>query len=130
MKRRRWILAATVVFFVVAGGVGGGVAEKLSNGGFQDPNAESSRAARALDREFGAVSPNIVLLVSTDGSVDDPEIVRHGRELTKELMRLAGRANWWAPSWMRKMHQRFGISESDPHDGDVLGGLPAEGSAS
>ena len=85
VKRRRWILAATVVFFVVAGGVGGGVAEKLSNGGFQDPNAESSRAARVLDREFGAVSPNIVLLVSTDGSVDDPEIARHGRELTKEL---------------------------------------------
>lgn len=91
VKRRRWIVVATIIFFIVAGGVGGGVAEKLSNGGFQDPDAESSRAARVLEREFGTVSPNIVLLVSVeDGSVDDPAIARQGRELTKELAQQEG----------------------------------------
>src|SRR5688572_27341931 len=92
VSRRRWIVAATIIFFVVAGGVGGGVAEKLSNGGFQDPNAESSRASRVLEREFGARSPNIVLLVSVDGSVDDPQIAREGRALTKELAEQEGLA--------------------------------------
>ncbi|HEV3471904.1 MAG TPA: MMPL family transporter, partial [Actinomycetota bacterium] len=32
--------------------------------------------------------------------------------LVPAFMRLAGRANWWAPRWMRKLHDRFGISES------------------
>ena len=29
-------------------------------------------------------------------------------------MKLAGRANWWAPRWLRRFHLRFGIFESDP----------------
>jgi RND superfamily putative drug exporter len=29
-------------------------------------------------------------------------------------MRLAGRANWWAPAWMRRVHERFGLSEGEP----------------
>jgi RND superfamily putative drug exporter len=32
--------------------------------------------------------------------------------LVPAFMRLAGEANWWAPKWMRKIHDRFGISES------------------
>jgi RND superfamily putative drug exporter len=27
-------------------------------------------------------------------------------------MRLAGDANWWAPRWMKRIHDRIGISES------------------
>jgi RND superfamily putative drug exporter len=48
--------------------------------------------------------------------------------LVPAFMRLAGRANWWAPGWMRKIHERFGISESDPDEHKVAG-IPAEGSA-
>ncbi len=32
--------------------------------------------------------------------------------LVPAFMRLAGEANWWAPAWMRRLHDRFGISES------------------
>ena len=31
--------------------------------------------------------------------------------LVPSFMRLLGRANWWAPSFLRPIHQRFGISE-------------------
>jgi RND superfamily putative drug exporter len=31
--------------------------------------------------------------------------------LVPAFMRLAGDANWWAPAWMRRIHDRFGISE-------------------
>ena len=85
--RRRWlILIGTAVFFVAAGGIGGGVAEKLSNGGFQDPAAEASVAQRVLDREFGVTSPNIVLLVTAEnGDVDDKSTISDGKALTQEL---------------------------------------------
>jgi putative drug exporter of the RND superfamily len=32
--------------------------------------------------------------------------------LVPAFMRLAGEANWWAPRWMQRIHNRFGISES------------------
>jgi RND superfamily putative drug exporter len=50
--------------------------------------------------------------------------------LVPAFMRLAGRANWWAPGWMRKIHDRFGISESAPDEPDGMTRVPAEGSAS
>ena len=34
--------------------------------------------------------------------------------LVPAFMELAGDANWWAPSWMRRIHDRFGFSEHAP----------------
>jgi RND superfamily putative drug exporter len=34
--------------------------------------------------------------------------------LVPAFMRLAGDANWWAPAPLRRLHDRFGISESGP----------------
>src|SRR3954463_10664435 len=86
VTRRRWILIGALIFFLAAGVIGGGVADRLSNGGFEDPNSEATKAQQTLDREFGATSPNIVLLVtSKSGSVDDPSSKAAGLALTKEL---------------------------------------------
>ncbi len=32
--------------------------------------------------------------------------------LVPAFMRIAGEANWWAPRWMRRVHERIGISET------------------
>ena len=34
--------------------------------------------------------------------------------LVPAFMRLAGEANWWAPPFLRRLHDRFGISEHVP----------------
>jgi len=34
--------------------------------------------------------------------------------LVPAFMKLAGRANWWAPSWMRRWHLRWGMWEREP----------------
>jgi RND superfamily putative drug exporter len=34
--------------------------------------------------------------------------------LVPSLMAMLGRANWWAPAPMRRFHDRFGLSESEP----------------
>jgi putative drug exporter of the RND superfamily len=33
--------------------------------------------------------------------------------LVPAFMRLAGKANWWAPGPLRRLHRRWGISESE-----------------
>ena len=32
--------------------------------------------------------------------------------LVPALMQMAGPANWWAPEWAKRIHDRFGIDES------------------
>ena len=86
VRRRRWVLVATLILIVVAGAVGGGVAQHLSSGGFDDPGAESVAAEEALDEIFNTGNPNLVLLVtSRSGSVDDEEVTRFGAQLTQQL---------------------------------------------
>jgi RND superfamily putative drug exporter len=87
LYRRRWsVLAATVVVLVVSAAYGGGALAHLKGGGFDDPRAESTRAAEVLSDRFGAGDPNLVLLVTaTRGTVDSPEVAAEGRAITERL---------------------------------------------
>jgi RND superfamily putative drug exporter len=46
--------------------------------------------------------------------------------LVPAFMRLAGRANWWAPGPLRRFHERFGIKEAEsaPASGPTFGSEP------
>jgi RND superfamily putative drug exporter len=93
VRRRWWVLVLTAVFFVGAGIYGGDVAKKLSNGGFSDPSAESSRAEQYLDETLGSGTPNVVLLVkpTADGAtVDDAAVAAAGKAVTDELATAPG----------------------------------------
>lgn len=71
VRRRRWVLVATLLAVIVAGALGGGVFDRLSGGGFSDPDAESSRGTKQLEELFETGDPNLVLLVTAkQGSVD------------------------------------------------------------
>ncbi|MCA1657369.1 MAG: MMPL family transporter, partial [Actinobacteria bacterium] len=86
VRRRRAILITSVILFAVAGAIGGGVAEHLSSGGFDDPGAESTRAGKVIDEVFDAGEPNVVLLVTARaGTVDAPAVVAEAQALTSEL---------------------------------------------
>jgi RND superfamily putative drug exporter len=86
VRRRRWVLAGTLVGFFVAGALVGGVFDRLSGGGFSDPASESTRGAERLEEAFGAGDANVVLLVTAkDRSVDDPAVAAEGLRLTEEL---------------------------------------------
>ena len=86
VRRRRLVLALALVAFAVSAAIGGGVADRLSSGGFEDPGAESTTANRILEDEFGTGTPNIVLVVTAkDGDVDSPEVAAAGTDLAAEL---------------------------------------------
>lgn len=86
VRRRVAVLVATGAFLLAAGAIGGGVADRLSQGGFEDPRAESTLAADLLLEEFDQQDPNFMLLVrARSGTVDDPEVVEAGKRLTAEV---------------------------------------------
>jgi RND superfamily putative drug exporter len=73
-------------------------------------------AAAILALSFAAYASGSVMYLQMLGAgmavaiIVDATFVR--AVLVPALMRLAGRANWWAPVWLRRVHTRFGISES------------------
>ncbi|MBV9041145.1 MAG: MMPL family transporter [Acidimicrobiia bacterium] len=86
VRRHRLVLVAGVIFLLVAGAVGGSVSKILSNGGFDNPHSEYSKASTILQTQFHAGEPNLVLLVTAkSGTVDTPAVAAEGLRLTQEL---------------------------------------------
>jgi putative drug exporter of the RND superfamily len=85
----RWgVLGFTVVLAVTAGVASGDVADRLSAGGFDDPDAEATRAAAQLSSAMGAGVPNLVLLirpVDASADVDDPAVAAAAEAITSRL---------------------------------------------
>ena len=100
VRHHRLVLLAALLFVVVSGTLGGSVAGTLSNGGFDDPTAQSTLAHDLIEKTFGAGSPNLVLLVRAPGrSVDDPAVTAAGLALTQELSKeqgVSGVASYWS----------------------------------
>ncbi len=82
-----WVLVATGVLALLCAVIGGGVAEKLSLGGTEDPASEAVQVQdRLLDEFVQARQPDFVLVVTArNGTVDDAEVVSAAEELEAEL---------------------------------------------
>jgi RND superfamily putative drug exporter len=100
VRRRRAVLATTLLGLVVAVVLGSAVFAGLTNGGFDDPSSESTRAISTLEEEFDTGSADLVAIVTaTDGSVDTPEVAAAGLTLTEEFAAIEGVddvASYWS----------------------------------
>lgn len=93
-RRRRLVLVLAALFTAIAGMLGGGVAGKLSAGGFEDPSSPSARARTIVEERFGGGVPNLVLVTTAaDGSVDSAASAAAGQALTARLAAEPGVAN-------------------------------------
>jgi uncharacterized membrane protein YdfJ with MMPL/SSD domain len=70
----RWPIVAVTVAVVVLGVVwGSGVFDRLSSGGFDDPDSESARAVERIAVDLGRQDADVVVLYSSEAAaVDDP----------------------------------------------------------
>ena len=85
VRRRRLVLGATLLFVALSIVFGTGVVKKLSGGGFDDPNAQASRAAKALATQFHTGVPNFTFLVQAGKSVDSPAVAAAGATLAQQV---------------------------------------------
>ncbi|MET8449783.1 MMPL family transporter [Streptomyces sp. NPDC005209] len=97
--RPRLSLLAALVLTVLAVLAGGGVADRLGSGGWEDPAAESTYATKALEREFPDSQPNLLLLVDSGrASVDDPAVAAQAKRLVARLSEekgVTGVGSYW-----------------------------------
>lgn len=84
--RPRLALLAALVITMLAVFAGSGVADRMGSGGWEAPDAESTYATKALEHEFPASQPNLLLLVDSGGaSADDPAVAAEAARLTERL---------------------------------------------
>ncbi|WP_225804637.1 MMPL family transporter [Streptomyces sp. NK15101] len=91
--RPRLTLLVALVLTALAVLAGGGVADRMGSGGWEDPAAESTHATRALERQFPGSQPNVLLLVDAGGAgtaggaapVDAPAVAAEARRLAERL---------------------------------------------
>ncbi|MFE4370550.1 MMPL family transporter [Streptomyces sp. NPDC056835] len=98
--RPRLSLLVALVITALAVFAGSGVADRMGSGGWADPDAESTYATQALEREFPASQPNLLLLVDSGSrSVDDPAVAAEAKRLTDRLAAergISGVGSYWA----------------------------------
>ncbi|WP_030685211.1 MMPL family transporter [Streptomyces globisporus] len=90
--RPRLTLLVALVLTALAVLAGGGVADRMGSGGWEDPAAESTYATKALERQFPGSQPNVLLLVDAGGArteggaaVDAPAVAAEARKLAERL---------------------------------------------
>lgn len=98
--RPRLSLFVALLLTALAVVAGSGVADRLGSGGWQDPTAESTYATKALEREFPASQPNLLLLVDSGrATVDAPSVAAEAKRLAARLAGergVTGVGSYWA----------------------------------
>ena len=70
-RRRRWLVALSIVFAAGFGSLAGSTSAQLTSGGWLDPTSESAQVADRLEADFGGGrSAFVALFSSTDPNAD------------------------------------------------------------
>ncbi|MFD9902811.1 MMPL family transporter [Streptomyces sp. NPDC059063] len=85
IRRSRWVLVVAALAVVLMGAVGAGAFGKLVDGGFADPDAQSTKAGKVIDEKFGGETNLVLLVRAPEGRVDAPRTERAGRDLVADL---------------------------------------------
>src|SRR5215212_6605900 len=84
ITRGKFVLIAALVVTLGAGAIGGGVADKLSSFGADDPATDSYKAAQRVGEATGLdTNPGLISLIHTDGPADS----RAGRAKVDQVVR-------------------------------------------
>ena len=86
------MIAVTLVALPLAAIIGGGVHDRLTGGGFEDPATESARARAEIKAAFpqASLSDFVLVVTAKHGTVDDAEVTKAATALTKDLRSRSG----------------------------------------
>lgn len=83
---RAWVLLGTAAFVVFALGWGTGLFDAVSDGGFEDPEAESTRAAEVIEERLGHDGVDVVAVYRSDElTFDNPTFAKAVQRAVSEL---------------------------------------------
>ena len=127
LRRPKAVLVLSLTLFLAAGAFGVGAISRMQSGGFDDPNAESQRAATVLTEQLDRPGANLVLLVTApqqgaDAGVDDPTVADVGRAVARRLDAEAD-VRVLADYWSAPRGQASGLRSTDGRQALVVAHL-------
>jgi putative drug exporter of the RND superfamily len=72
VNRPKSILIGALLIVIACGAFGATVMDHLKAGGYNAPDAESTRATSILDEHFGGAQPDLIIAITSSGGVDSP----------------------------------------------------------
>jgi len=118
----RLMILTAVLIAIGAGAFGIPVAEKLSPSGFQDPNAQSSRAAKLLTEKFGQGDVPLAFVVAAPDSVEGPQARAVAGDVIDELER-SGHVAAIDSAWTSPPQAAAALISSDRKSGLIVAGI-------
>jgi RND superfamily putative drug exporter len=118
----RRIVAIAVLVLVGAALFGIPVVNNLSGGGFQDPTAESSRAAAVLRDKFDQTDQQMMIVVSSPGGTQSEQARRVGTDIVNQLKR----SPWVltvSSAWTSAPQVAATLVSQDQKSGMIIAGL-------
>ncbi|MCU7722655.1 MMPL family transporter [Actinoplanes sp. KI2] len=100
VARFRWPVLIVALVAVMSSGIWGlGVFGQLTEGGYNDPNSESTHAARLVTDTFGAQGGDLVVIYTpAKGKIDDPQLAKRVQDSLGKLPKSAvtGTVSYWS----------------------------------
>ena len=118
----RKVLMVAGLLAVLLGIFGVPVADKLSPSGFQDPTAESSRAARLLTEEFGQGDVPLVIVVTAPDRYDSPRTVVVVTGILDQLNK-SGKVAGVTSAWTTPQPANEALLSADRKSGLIVTGI-------
>lgn len=116
------VLLVAGVLAVLLGIFGVPVADKLSPSGFQDPTAESSRAARLLTENFGRGDVPLVIVVTAPDRYDSPRTVVVVTGILDQLNK-SGKVADVTSAWTTPQPANAALLSADQKSGLIVTGI-------
>ncbi|KPI10144.1 MMPL domain protein [Actinobacteria bacterium OK074] len=110
-RRRVAVLWASACVVVLAALGGLGLEHRLMHGGFSDPHAQSTRAARLVSERFPTADGDLLLLLSGTGPVDSARSASLGTALTRHAEQAPGvraATSYWTAGRPASLRSRDG----------------------
>jgi RND superfamily putative drug exporter len=85
-RRKKSLLAISILAAIVAGGVGSQVFTRFDSGGYSNPNSDSAKVWDYLKNTFDSRDPSIVLAINTNSAdANDPQVVESVKRLEAKI---------------------------------------------
>ncbi len=118
----RRVVVVAVLLAILIGAFGIPVADKLSPSGFQDPSAESSRAARMLTEKFNQGDVPLVIVVSSPDGYDSPP-ARAAAQSAIATLKDSGHVAIVESAWTAPPPAAAALVSTDKRSGLILTGI-------
>ena len=118
----RKVLSTVALIMLIIGAFGVTVADELSPSGFQDPGAESSRAAKQLTEKFGQGDVPLAVVLTAPDRFDSPRATAVAQEVISQL-RESGHVASISSAWTSPPAAAAALVSQDRKSGLIVTGV-------